>query len=133
MVREYLGFDKWQFGTVRKKLGSLIYLIELDDSRVWKRHVDQMRSMGEDTPLKISNTPSNTFIELPTILPSAKNNDNDYVAEKQNTLDGNVVQNKEIKPDGVPLKPEIPDDACTLRRSTRLRKAPSRLGIENCT
>ncbi|XP_045483761.1 uncharacterized protein K02A2.6-like [Harmonia axyridis] len=133
IVREYLGFDKWQFGTVRKKLGSLIYLIELDDSRVWKRHVDQMRSMGEDTPLKISNTPSNTFIELPTILPSAKNNDNDYVAEKQNTLDGNVVQNKEIKPDGVPLKPEIPDDACTLRRSTRLRKAPSRLGIENCT
>ncbi|XP_026668696.1 uncharacterized protein K02A2.6-like, partial [Ceratina calcarata] len=57
-VRDYLNTNKWQYGRVQRKLGNLIYLVQLDDLRVWKRHVDQIRSIGNDTPLKINFTPT---------------------------------------------------------------------------
>jgi hypothetical protein len=39
----------WEFGIVIKKLGALHYLIQLDDGRIWKRHIDQIREVGKDT------------------------------------------------------------------------------------
>lgn len=46
-VRDY--FDnkvKWKFGTILDKIGKLLYSVELEDGRTWRRHVDQIRSFG---------------------------------------------------------------------------------------
>jgi len=46
-VREYLDKTvKWRFGYVFAKLGKLHYKVKLDDGRLWKRHIDQIRSTG---------------------------------------------------------------------------------------
>jgi len=34
---------KWSIGTVKRRLGNVIYLVQVDDGRLWKRHVDQLR------------------------------------------------------------------------------------------
>ena len=47
-VREYLHKIKWRFGEVLERIGELHYNIKLDDGRVWKRHIDQMRGVGEN-------------------------------------------------------------------------------------
>lgn len=47
--RDYLGKHKWALGRVKEKLGQLHYEVLLDDGRVWRRHVDQMRAIGENT------------------------------------------------------------------------------------
>lgn len=48
-VRDYLTYGKkWQFGKIQEKLGKLHYLIKLNDGRIWKRHIDQIRVIGPD-------------------------------------------------------------------------------------
>lgn len=44
MVRNYSDSEKWVFGLIIRRLGNLHYLIKLDDGRVCKRHVNQLRS-----------------------------------------------------------------------------------------
>ena len=41
MVRNY---HKWLQGVIKKKIGSLTYLVEVD-GMVWKRHVDKIRDL----------------------------------------------------------------------------------------
>ncbi|KAI5743861.1 hypothetical protein M8J77_022987 [Diaphorina citri] len=48
-VRNYTSKNKWEFGTVMRKLGKLHYEVKLDDGRVWKRHIDQIREVGDNT------------------------------------------------------------------------------------
>lgn len=69
MVRGYSNINWWNFGIVKKKLGNLIYLVQLDDSRIWKRHVDQISSIDPVTPLAISHTPSYYFHDPSRIVP----------------------------------------------------------------
>jgi len=46
-VREYLDKNiKWRFGKIIEKLGKLHYRIKLNDEKVWKKHVNQMRAVG---------------------------------------------------------------------------------------
>ncbi|XP_055605008.1 uncharacterized protein LOC129753235 [Uranotaenia lowii] len=45
-AREYVNANKWEFGRIMQRLGKLHYLVELDDGRQWKRHIDQLRSVG---------------------------------------------------------------------------------------
>ena len=40
IVRNYSGKTKWLFGTVGKICGKLHYIIQLEDGRLWKCHVD---------------------------------------------------------------------------------------------
>lgn len=54
MCRNYIG-EKWEFGRVDRKLGKLHYLIRLDDGRLWKRHINQVRSVGEGIPNQAEN------------------------------------------------------------------------------
>ncbi|XP_018395972.1 PREDICTED: uncharacterized protein K02A2.6-like, partial [Cyphomyrmex costatus] len=43
-AREYLNKKaKWRFGIVYRKLGKLHYLIRLENGKIWKRHVNQLR------------------------------------------------------------------------------------------
>lgn len=48
-VRDYLMKDKWKFGMVTRTLGQLHYEVKLDDGRLWKRHIEQMRKIGDNT------------------------------------------------------------------------------------
>nr|XP_012137589.1 PREDICTED: uncharacterized protein K02A2.6-like [Megachile rotundata] len=50
--RNYIGNVKWVFGKVLKQLGDLHYNILLDDGRIWKRHVNQLRPIGDNTPVR---------------------------------------------------------------------------------
>ena len=36
---------KWLNGTVDKQLGKVIYLIKLEDGRLYKRHLDRLRAV----------------------------------------------------------------------------------------
>ncbi|XP_036318010.1 uncharacterized protein K02A2.6-like [Rhagoletis pomonella] len=47
-VRDYQSPEKWRFGTITAILGNLHYNITLEDGRIWKRHVEQMRDVGEN-------------------------------------------------------------------------------------
>ena len=53
-AREYVHENKWEFGNIKERLGRLHYLVLLDDGRVRKRHIDQLRSVGAG--LKSSST-----------------------------------------------------------------------------
>lgn len=48
--RNYIGRDKWRFGGIESRCGKLHYLITLDDGRTWRRHVNQIRLIGQATP-----------------------------------------------------------------------------------
>lgn len=56
-VRDYTGDEKYQFGRVAAILGKLHYSVQLDDGRIWRRHIDQIHRIGESIP-----TPHNDFI-----------------------------------------------------------------------
>ncbi|KMQ88518.1 hypothetical protein RF55_11981 [Lasius niger] len=62
--RNYLGVDKWMFGKVLERIGKLHYKIELDDGRIWKRHVNQIRVIGNKTPVKINDKITGTTADL---------------------------------------------------------------------
>lgn len=65
--RNYTGHDKWLFGKVKERIEKLHYRIQLDDGRIWKRHINQMRAIGDQTPAKILDnylTVDNTTSEL---------------------------------------------------------------------
>lgn len=50
-VRNFTRDCKWAFGIVQRKEGSLHYWVKLDDGRLWRRHIDQIRQTsfgGED-------------------------------------------------------------------------------------
>lgn len=49
-VREYLNKKaKWRLGIVYRKLGKLHYLIKLENGKIWKRHVNQLRLNEQNT------------------------------------------------------------------------------------
>lgn len=51
-ARNYIGKEKWLFGRISERIGTLHYKVCLDDGRTWKRHVNQLRLIGENTPSK---------------------------------------------------------------------------------
>lgn len=61
--RNYVGKAKWIFGNILERIGKLHYKIKLDNGRIWKRHVNQIRAIGKDTPAK--STDYVTFSDLP--------------------------------------------------------------------
>ncbi|KYN50400.1 Uncharacterized protein K02A2.6, partial [Trachymyrmex cornetzi] len=55
-IREYLNKNsKWRFGNINARLGKIHYEIKLDDGRIWKRHINQMKKIGN----QIANYTSN--------------------------------------------------------------------------
>ncbi|XP_058456616.1 uncharacterized protein K02A2.6-like [Malaya genurostris] len=60
-ARDYLDKDKWKYGHITERLGKLHYHIQLDDGRVWKLHIDQLREVGENLQPKRSELPAVRF------------------------------------------------------------------------
>lgn len=98
-ARDYLGQDKWQFGIITSKLGSLHYDILLDDGRTWKRHTDQIIRIGEHVPStqtpsptvqrtqpQVSNTAEpSTSTQSPTSSPTTPTTSSNETAQKNHT------------------------------------------------
>ena len=62
MVMNYRSSDKWIPGTVLKKLGPVTYCIEIDNGKIIKRHIDQLRHSSTPSGLStphISNPDTN--------------------------------------------------------------------------
>lgn len=62
VAKNYSGEGNWKLGRVEKVIGTL-HLIKLDNGILWGRHIDQLRSVGENTPIT-SSTNYNTQCDL---------------------------------------------------------------------
>ncbi|GBL81009.1 hypothetical protein AVEN_76798-1, partial [Araneus ventricosus] len=73
---------KWLFGTVLRKEGKFNYQVEVDN-KIYRRHIDEMRSVGSDIPLssselesscpsipEVSSTPPPSDKELTPVFPA---------------------------------------------------------------
>lgn len=74
--RNYYGADKWALGRVKERLGRIHYIVKLDNGKEWKRHVNQLRKVGE-VPMQSQNDEEEIDYEppenvLPEILPEIK-------------------------------------------------------------
>lgn len=118
-VRDYMSRMKWQYGRVIAIAGDLHYEVQLDQGRVWRRHVDQMRSVG---------------ILLPTVPTNRSEESNDRAEPEQR---GNISNSNTefVANEGVSAKDmetpqqaeEPPSNEVQVRRSNRIRKSPDRL------
>ncbi|KAK2578443.1 hypothetical protein KPH14_001060 [Odynerus spinipes] len=106
--RNYNRGDKWIFGRVLKRIGKLHYLIKLDDGRTWKRHINQIRLIGEYTPSR---------------LPSEDNNVGRYIDYAIDT-----VPQQAVNPPSIDRAEEPPNAIQPIRRSERTRVPPVRYG-----
>lgn len=155
-VRDYVTKYKWMYGKIIEKLGTMHYLIRLDDNRVWKRHVNQIRKIGQN--VCTDNIVTNTYYPVENTVPvytyPCKNtylckdecNDTrtslvDHRSPKlSNTnesieADGNEQQNVDTS-ETTNVIPNVPEATnvhgevqCALRRSTRVKRKPVRLDL----
>lgn len=133
--RDYIHKDKWMFGKIHKRLGTLHYLVKLDNSQIWKRHVEQIREIGEEVPS-----------ERPTISNSSslqnylENNDlTSQTTASPEPIVKRVVHENEDEGFASPIGPKIelvqPTSSLPevtsgeLRRSKRNIRAPVRLDL----
>ena len=153
-AREYLKHDKWRFGTVLERIGRLHYVIELDDGKIWRRHIDQLQCTGEnsgiiiprneiqpDVPIHDAKEPHEVIvIAPPNPIPTPSNSDIISTNESPDKCD---VPNEPIAVDRligpvVPLsakspvptpQAEKPATTTTRTRSGRTIKPPKRLDL----
>ncbi|VEN36375.1 unnamed protein product, partial [Callosobruchus maculatus] len=136
-VRDYL-HEKWKFGFVNKRIGKLHYIIELDDGRKWKRHIDQIRLIGQETPTE-PYIPEHDGTNRTMIIPDTRReplNLPDVPTFNTNTnFTGTTLPSNTELPDpetseNEPVQPNVEDvPPVMLRRSSRVRKAPMRLDL----
>lgn len=132
-VRDYLSNEKWKFGIVDKRMGRLHYDVKLDDGRQWKRHVDQMRKVGENIQSNESNDQRGSINLNPTPI------SNESIVEKS-TTELNTAENQgEEKSIESSINNTLPNPSMPsadlgvpiveqgVRRSTRIRNPPNRL------
>ncbi|XP_055309141.1 uncharacterized protein K02A2.6-like [Sitodiplosis mosellana] len=148
-VRDYLSNEKWKFGTVSQKFGKLHYEVQLEDGRNWKRHVDQMRKVGDEIISKQSNVPSvsneptktptqisdnvETSMQAQSCVNGPTHNQPTFIAEEpskeslpcNSNLPSPSMPSAEVMNDkGVPSHNE---SERVMRKSTRVRRPPERL------
>ena len=92
-------------------LGPLHYLVELDDGRVQKRHIDQIRKISHNVP-KITQHESKPQYTDAVII----NDDSQRTSVTENM--------RPITPEKIVITPKTNP---MPRRSTRTRRAPERL------
>ena len=126
-ARDYFSKNKWKLGTVIKRLGNLHYLVELDIGTVWRRHVNQLVKVGQNTPKTIDfgTTPPDRQLTSDASLPDDRTRDVQDSGEMRNVIDVHLDNNQPVNKDDIIVIPDSP----TLRRSNRIRKAPERYGV----
>ena len=51
MVRDFQQHSKWIPGVVLRKLGLVNYNVEVENGKVWKRHIDHLTQRTEQLPV----------------------------------------------------------------------------------
>lgn len=145
-VRDYLTKNKWQFGRIIEKVGALHFQVQLDDGRVWKRHMEQIRKVGDNLqPLvdiqhelddltntqdtaDLSNAPIQTSMPRNSVQidePENSTNELPNASMPSPSSQSNIVHESS---GNLPLNENIQTNfSPQLRRSNRQRKAPERL------
>lgn len=159
-ARDFLSSsEKWRFGVVAKKIGKLHYMIELDDGRMWKRHIDQLKPgpiIQQTQPeLQVQSSTSRREVITPSsaglnaVQPKIELDSTDPTLDisvdvdadidttehtQQSTPDSTAVRDTEAG-SGSNIKRSVKSkttmkNACdTIRRSTRERRPPRRLNL----
>ncbi|KAK2575255.1 hypothetical protein KPH14_000859 [Odynerus spinipes] len=105
--RNYYGRIKWKFGKVEKQIGQLHYIVRLDNGKAWKRHIDQIVTVGDALPK--------------TALTESTEDAEDYAPPEQ-AAEQEAAANQQ--PDGIANE----NRTLTPRRSNRRRAIPERYG-----
>ena len=120
-VRNYVGKDKWLFGTIKERIGDLHYLVELENGTICKRYSGQIVKTGNNL---INFKDLDYFIPLQDSIAS-HNIDNAYnVAQPiANNVQDNVEPILNAEPQNIdnvvnPQRNEI------ITRSGRVSKIP---------
>lgn len=106
-VRNYDSREKWKLGIVKKRLGPVTYVVQVD-SKMMRRHANQLLHTSADVE---SNEDSFEF-DYPVVDNS--NGDNAIINRESDTPSAEVIETSPA--------PEV-----ELRRSSRNRTAPSKL------
>ena len=105
MVRDYIGSNKWIPGIVLDKLGPVTYSVEIENGRIFKRHIEQLR---------VRNPTPNPSQDNPTSQGNSTIQDNSYYPE---AID-------EVLPIPPPNIQEEPVQPPARRYPQRQRRAP---------
>ena len=111
MVRNLRPGPKWIVGIVKQKSGPHSYVVETEDKKMWKRHVDHLKALGDAA----ATTSNDGELEIDTYVHFPTPTDN---AESAESEDGEAVDSPEQNVNEAPTAPRYP---------TRNRKAPERL------
>ena len=113
----------WISGVIVEQSGPLSYVIETEDKQIWRRHVDQLKELGDGVAMDNSTDDSELTYPPPT---SAVN---DEVTEAPGSADPVEPPKVEPVPPEVepPDTPRLPVVVPMSRYPTRVRKPPDRL------
>jgi len=138
--RNYVGKDKWIFRNVIERIGKLLYKIKLDDGRIWKKHVNQIRAIGKNTPAKLTdcvifsdapivdNTPAvefeNPVQQVPPVEPERiQGLHQQIVPEEAPAPQNSPIQAPQVGPAEGAAEPVV----ATPKRTMRPRNVPKHL------
>jgi len=66
MARNYHQGQPWTSGTITKQDGPLSFTVHVENGQMWKRHVDQLKTLHSSTPQsEFPTTDSSTFDTTP--------------------------------------------------------------------
>nr|CAI5850753.1 unnamed protein product [Callosobruchus analis] len=124
------------------RIGKLHYTIELNDGRRWRRHIDQIRLIGQETLTESylpehdsTNRTTNTSDirhepqNLPDI-PTLNTNPNSASSTPPNNTELSETEQLQT-PEDEPEQPNIEDVPPVITRSSRVRKPPMRLDFDS--
>ena len=125
--RNYTGNMLWKYGTIKKCLGKLHYVIELDNGYTIKRHIDQLRpsgilrtSTGEDEPIIMWDTDGQQTATAGAPAPPQQ--------QPQQNRQQPVQQPRQRRQPQAQLQGQVPPPA-PVRRSTRIPKPTVRMNL----
>lgn len=141
-VRDYIHKQKWFFGVIDEQVGELHYNVKLDDRRFWKRHVDQMRKVGEmivEPTINREQSNAENIQQCPFINNNQSHENTNVIPQRRQSITIPKSQNSEVI-EVEPSIPTIPEEVegnmettpsltnePALRCSNRVRKKPLRL------
>lgn len=142
MARNYANNKKtWRFGTIESRIGLLHYHVKLDDGRLWKRHINQIREVGskcgQKSHDKVANNGTTTCCgdsdDATRKVNSKWKFSNDGIDDKNVSVSDSSDDDShgsDAEPASVDPHVEIAAPSLiTPRRSTRFRQPPRRLNL----
>ena len=130
------GTPKWLTGVLEEKLGPLTFTVRLPDGRVWKRHVDHIksRSPNEESNISAETLPRQTYVPV-TMQPSSDGANICAQPPPPSPALVNTDTDKQVSPQvPEPQSQSVPkplglESTPVVRRSSRATKPPDRLDL----